>query len=146
LASNQAKSQFDSAPDGTIPSSQWPENARSVSGSFPIGAFAGAVAFVVVVVALLAFFVMRRRGATPMPVGQYAMPGAPGASGMPTAGGAVQMSPDGNYWWDGQGWKDASQEAPPMAQRSSDGTLWWDGQKWRPIGPAPQEQPPTWPS
>jgi hypothetical protein len=140
LASTQARSQFDSAPDSTIPSSQWPENAHSASASFPVGVFGGAVAFVVVVVASLAFLIMRRRGATPMPVGAYPMPGTPGA------GSTVQMSPDGNYWWDGQAWKDATLEAPPGAQRSTDGTLWWDGQKWRPIGPGPQEPPPAWPS
>jgi hypothetical protein len=144
-ATSQAKSQYDSAPNTTIPSSDWPENAASAS-SLPAGAIAIAVGFVVIVVALVAFFLIRRRGPTPMPVGAYVMPAAQGAVGAPAPVGAVQMSPDGNYWWDGQAWRDAAQEAPPMAQRSSDGTLWWDGQKWRPVGQAPPEQPPTWPS
>lgn len=151
-AVTQTQAQYSAAPDSTIPSSSWPENASSSSSSFPAGAFGIAVAFVVVVVAALAFFVMRRRGSAPVPVGAYGMPaapgavGAPGGVGTPGAGGAVQMSPDGNFWWDGQAWKDAALEAPPAAQRSSDGTLWWDGQKWRPVGQAPPEQPPTWPS
>ncbi len=151
---SQAKSQYDSAPAGTIPSSAWPENASTAS-SFPVAAIAIGIGFVVVVVALVAFLAMRRRAPTPMAVGAYGMPGMPGAplgggvpggAAMPSTAGAVQMSPDGNYWWDGQAWKDAAQEAPPGAQRSSDGTLWWDGQKWRPVGQAPPQQPPTWPS
>jgi len=43
------------------------------------------------------------------------------------------MSPDGNYWWDGQTWRDASREAPPAALRSLDGYYWWDGRTWRTV-------------
>jgi hypothetical protein len=46
---------------------------------------------------------------------------------------AIQLSPDGNYWWDGTRWKDSNREAPPWAQRSSDRTFWWDGRHWRPV-------------
>lgn len=145
LAATQAKAQFDAAPDSTIPSSQWPENVSPAS-SFPVAAFGIAVAFVVVVIALIAFLALRRRS-TPAMAGAYGMPGMPGAIGAPDTGvaaGAVQMSPDGNYWWDGQAWKDAAAEAPPGAQRSSDGTLWWDGRNWRPLsGATAAEQPPT---
>jgi len=148
LAATQAKAQFSAAPDSTIPSSQWPENASPTS-SFPVAAFAIAVAFVIVVVGLIAFLALRRRTPAMAPAyavpGGYGMPGAAGPMGTPdTTGGGVQMSPDGNYWWDGQAWKDASHETPPGAQRSSDGTLWWDGANWRPVPPAATpEQPPT---
>src|SRR2546426_430540 len=47
--------------------------------------------------------------------------------------GGVQLSPDGNYWWDGQAWRDASREAPPAALRSVDGYYWWDGRTWRAV-------------
>src|SRR5205823_5230728 len=47
--------------------------------------------------------------------------------------GTIQMSPDGNYWWDGQAWRDASREAPPAALRSLDGYYWWDGRTWRTV-------------
>jgi len=42
-----------------------------------------------------------------------------------------QMSPDGAYWWDGAGWRDANLHAPPGAQRTPDGLYWWDGTRWR---------------
>src|SRR5438067_308685 len=89
--------------------------------------------------AVIGFLAMRRRGSAPA-----AMVGAGGAPA-----GAVQMSDDGNYWWDGQTWRDAAHETPPMAQRSGDGTLWWDGRTWRPVPQAgqpdqpEQTQPPT---
>jgi hypothetical protein len=94
--------------------------------------------FIVVVVVLLAFFLLRRRAA-PAPAyamaGGYPMTEAPGPGEPPAS---LQMSPDGNYWWDGQTWRDAAHEAPPWAQRSSDGIYWWDGSNWRPVPPAPQ--------
>ena len=129
-ATTQAKSQYDSAPNSTIPSAQWPENVSSNSTSptslfLPIGFIVG------VVLAVVAFIIRRTRRASTSVYG-----------GMGPAA-AVQLSPDGQYWWDGQAWRDASMEAPPMAQRSSDGNLWWDGRNWRPVPqPAPQ-QPPT---
>ncbi|TMC52521.1 MAG: hypothetical protein E6J20_11330 [Chloroflexi bacterium] len=153
LAAQQAKTQYEAAPASTIPSSQWPENAVSnTASSFPVAALGIAIAFIVVVVALVAFLALRRRGPAPMMAGAVAatpdMSGgagswAAGAAGMP--GSNIQMSPDGNYWWDGQGWKDAAQEAPPTAQRSSDGTLWWDGRTWRPV-PQAGQPPETKPS
>ncbi len=142
LAATQAKAQYDTAPASTIPTSDWPENA-SPRSSFPTGAFAIAVGFVVVVVGLIAFLALRRRSTAAM-AGAYGMAGMAGAAGSPDmTAGAVQMSPDGNYWWDGQTWRDAAHEAPPGAQRSSDGTLWWDGRNWRPVQAASPEQPPT---
>jgi hypothetical protein len=141
IAAQQAKTQYDTAPGSTIPSSQWPENAVSnVASSFPVFAVVIAVIFIIAVVAIVAVLAMRRRGPTPMMAG--AMAGAPGMA----AEAGLQLSPDGNYWWDGQGWKDAALEVPPTAQRSGDGTLWWDGRTWRPVPGAaqPQEpQPPT---
>ncbi|TMD15866.1 MAG: hypothetical protein E6I96_06120 [Chloroflexi bacterium] len=50
--------------------------------------------------------------------------------------GALQMSDDGRYWWDGQSWRDASREVPPGAMRSTDGYYWWDSRTWRPVPPA----------
>jgi hypothetical protein len=143
IAAMQTKAQFDAAPASTIPRAQWPENAvTTVASSFPVAAFLIAIVFVIAVIALVAVLALRRRRPTPMMAG--AMMSAPGMAAAPAA---LQLSPDGNYWWDGQTWKDAAQEAPPMAQRSSDGTLWWDGRTWRPVPQAPQQQqsPPEWP-
>jgi hypothetical protein len=118
-ARDQATAQYNSAPAETIPSSQWPENAfTGQSLAYWAGYFSIPVLFVIVVVAVIAIARSRRRTVAPV---------------MQAAG--VQMSPDGNYWWDGQAWRDASREAPPFAQRSSDGTLWWDGRNWRPVLP-----------
>jgi hypothetical protein len=132
LATTQTKTQYDSAPSSTIPSSQWPENASSNSSFSPTSLFLPVGFIVAVVVALVGFIVRSRRRASTPPYGAV----APAVSG--------QLSPDGNYWWDGQAWRDASTEAPPLAQRSSDGNLWWDGRNWRPVPqPAPAQQPPT---
>lgn len=133
-AQDQAKAQFDSAPDSTIPSSQWPENQQSASAAFGAGTIMGILLPILVVVGIIAVIVgvVRRRRPAAM-AGTYAPP---------PMSGAVQMSPDGNHWWDGQAWRDASQEVPPTAQRSADGSLWWDGQRWRPVGPAQEQQQP----
>jgi hypothetical protein len=113
-----------------------PENAVSSSGAYQVGYAVGrifSIAFIVGVVLLVVGLILRRRR-------RAAVPGY-GAAAPATA---VQLSPDGNYWWDGQAWRDASQEAPPVAQRSSDGNLWWDGRTWRPVPqPAQPPQPPT---
>ncbi len=134
-ATDQAKAQYDSAPAETIPSSQWPENQQSPSAS-GLGAI-GIILPIVVVAAIIAAVVglIRRRQRPPaMAMGTYAPPSM-------SSSGEVQMSPDGNFWWDGQAWKDAAHEAPPFAQRSSDGSLWWDGKTWRSV---PQgQQPPA---
>lgn len=50
------------------------------------------------------------------------------------AGGGLQMSPDGAYWWDGVQWRNAAADIPPTAQRSPDGHYWWDGRTWRRTG------------
>ena len=124
----QARQQYDLAPANTIPPSQWPENASQNAASNLAGAFAPSLVFVLVVVLVLvviaaAVVVLVRRGSRrPAPV---------------PMSGALQMSPDGNYWWDGQAWRDASQAAPPSAQRSADGYYWWDGSKWRAAPRAP---------
>jgi hypothetical protein len=154
LATSQAQSQFTSAPDSTIPTSQWPENATPASSGG--GAVLGLVilAAVVIIVVGAVVFVMRSRrrvaapvgGFTPMsgyPTGGTPMDAQPGygmaqappvqAAAVPPS--AVQMSDDGYYWWDGQTWKDASLAAPPQAQRSPDGTQWFDGKNWRPVPP-----------
>src|SRR5258708_9522839 len=141
IAAAQAKTQYDTAAGSSIPSSPWPQYAAYTwAAIFRVFTIVIAAVSIIPVLAIGAVLAMRRRGPTPMMAG--AMAGAPGMA----AGGDIQLSPDGNYWWDGQGWKDAALEAPPTAQRSGDGTLWWDGRTWRPVPGAaqPQEpQPPT---
>ena len=48
-------------------------------------------------------------------------------------GAPFTLSPDGNWWWDGQRWQDTRQSLPAGIQRSPDGTQWWDGVAWRPV-------------
>ena len=138
----QATAQYGAAPDATIPKSQWPESATS-STAYKAGAlFVPIIFFVLIagVILLVAGLVIRSRrraalagaAAGAMPVAMYAAtPGAMQAAAAPA--GPLQMSPDGAYWWDGQAWRDAQREVPPMAQRSPDGAFWWDGQKWRAV-------------
>src|SRR5438445_1327538 len=140
-ATTQAKAQYDAAPASTIPTGQWPENAvKPVSASSAALGIGVIAAIIVAIVAVIRFLAVRRRGSAPP-----AMVGA----GVGAPAGAVQMSDDGNYWWDGQTWRDAAHETPPMAQRSGDGTLWWDGRTWRTVPQAgqpdqpEQTQPPT---
>ena len=124
-ATRQIESQYSRAPGLTIPRSEWPENANPVA-SFPIAFFGAGIGFVVVMVGLIAFFLLRRRpSVTPTMYASF----APALS--------LQMSPDGHYWWDGLAWRDAAQEVPPQAQRSSDGAYWWDGATWRPVPQPP---------
>lgn len=128
-ATSLAASQFSSAPDGTIPTDQWPENTSSSHGfSYYLGTLIPSVLILALVVGVVGFFVARNRRRAAVPFAY-----APGPF-------PVQLSPDGNYWWDGQAWRDASREAPPYAQRSSDGALWWDGRTWRPVPSAPPPQ------
>jgi len=124
LATSQAKAQYDAAPSETISSSQWPENATH-GVSFNVGLFTIPVIVAILLVALAAFIVRRSRRAAPS-MAQAAVPGM----GAPAA---IQMSPDGRFWWDGQAWKDTEHEIPANAQRSGDGQSWWDGRGWRPV-------------
>ncbi len=132
-ATTQAQGQFKSAPDSTVPSAQWPENNQANNAAFQFGAAVGRIAIFALIgaiIAALAFFIRsRRRG--------VATPAYAAGHGAPAVSGAVQLSPDGNYWWDGQAWRDAATEVPPSAQRSSDGGFWWDGRTWRPVPQAP---------
>jgi hypothetical protein len=108
-----------------------------------MGVFAFGVAAVVLVTGLVAFLALRRR--PPAMVGAYAMAGVPNTA-VPeavTLPGGTYMSPDGNYWWDGQSWRDATTDNPPDAQRSDDGAYWWDGRSWRPVAQSPPPQTPT---
>lgn len=155
LAKSQTTSQFNSAPNETIPSSQWPENKTSAAGGFSAVFYVIAAVVVIVIIVLVAVLRSRRRGPAMATAGStYAPPmmsggGYSGGTGAPAVGAppaGVQMSDDGRYWWDGQTWKDSEREAPPSAQRSSDGSHWWDGKSWRPV---PGQAPPpatTWPS
>jgi hypothetical protein len=125
IATTQTTAQYNFAPSDTIPSSQWPENA-SRSVTFNVGFLIVPIIVVILLIALVALVVMRRsRRAAPAMV-QAAAP----AMGAPAV---IQMSPDGRFWWDGQGWKDTEQQIPPNVQRSGDGQSWWDGRGWRPV-------------
>ena len=105
LAITRAKNQYDSAPNSTIPASQWPENAKAATASqgasqdagFALG---GLIADAIIallavgVILLLVGMVIRYRRARTLTA---AIP-----SEMPAG---VQISPDGGYWWDGEQWR-----------------------------------------
>jgi hypothetical protein len=127
----QATRQNDVAPAETIPQNAWPENAPSPTSS-AVSSSTGNVILIVFIVAgvlvigvVVALVLIARRSQGPATV----------PASVATPPPALQMSPDGYYWWDGQAWKEASREAPPVAvaQRSADGYYWWDGQKWREV-------------
>jgi hypothetical protein len=56
-----------------------------------------------------------------------------GLEGPPPGAPQIQMSPDGQAWWDGTAWVSLQTAIPHHAARHPDGTRWWDGQAWRPI-------------
>lgn len=148
LAANQAKSQYSAAPASTIPEAQWPENANRgpASPSSPAATSSGGLGKVlpyllfigaaVIAIGLGAVLLLTRVRRSPAPA-SAAAPVAPAPN--PAVAAAVpvtlplQMSADGHFWYDGERWVDASQEAPPFAQRSPDGAFWWDGYNWRPV-------------
>jgi hypothetical protein len=45
----------------------------------------------------------------------------------------IQLTPDGQQWWDGTEWQPVSASYPPHALRKPDGSEWWDGQNWRQV-------------
>ena len=45
----------------------------------------------------------------------------------------IQLTPDGQQWWDGAQWQSTATSYPPHALRKPDGSEWWDGQNWRPV-------------
>ena len=45
----------------------------------------------------------------------------------------IQLTPDGQQWWDGAQWQAVAVSAPPNALRKPDGSEWWDGQTWRQV-------------
>jgi hypothetical protein len=122
LATNQATAQYVRAPSYTIPPDQWPENASNSSNSFPVGA---AVVVALIIGALGAAF-----GGAYVIVTRRRLQAAAAPAPPPTA---LQVSPDGRFWFDGTRWVDGWQDPPPFAPRSSDGAMWWDGTHWRPI-------------
>jgi hypothetical protein len=134
VATTQTQAQYNSAPNQTIPSSQWPENASSGGRSIAYWVGFLTIPVLIAVLALAGFLIVRSRRRPAM------------AAAVGGAGGMVQMSNDGHYWWDGQTWRDAAREVPPNAQRSSDGALWWDGQTWHPVAPAAPPSPPADPN
>jgi hypothetical protein len=129
LAISRAKNQYDSAPNSTIPTAQWPENAKATTSSqgaasqgaaFAFGGLIGDVLILAVLIGLIGVVVALVRRSRPR-------------STAPDGGtwSAVEVSPDRGYWWDGQAWRDATREVPASAQRSADGHFWWDGRQWR---------------
>ncbi len=145
VASTQAKKQYDAAPDGTIPKSQWPETTTSSIVSGVAKTVGGVVVGILVLVAIVAaVFVLRSRrrpALQAIPVQEGPVQGGPVAgAAVPTAAAPVapiQMSQDRRSWWDGTTWHDAEREVPPAAQRSGDGHFWWDGASWRPVAGQP---------
>ncbi len=131
LAISRAKSQYDSAPNSSIPPAQWPENFKSPASAqvgasqdtaIALGGLIGDVVILALVVGLIVAAVALVRRSRPRPT-------APDGGTWST----VHLSPDGGYWWDGHGWRDAAHEVPATAQRSPDGHFWWDGRQWRPV-------------
>jgi hypothetical protein len=116
-AADQAKVQFSSAPDYTIPPAQ--QNPGN-SAAYAAGGLTADVLFIAIIVGVILFVVGMVRRSRRRPA---------------IAVGALQLSPDGRYWWDGQAWKDSQLEIPATAQKSADGQLWWDGRAWRPVPP-----------
>src|SRR5215471_2289930 len=94
-AVKQIETQYSSAPGSTIPRSEWPEYA-TVAPPFPIALFGAVIGFVVVVVGILAFVLLRPKPPAESPYASF----APALS--------FQISPDGGYWWDGETWQDAA--------------------------------------
>jgi hypothetical protein len=45
----------------------------------------------------------------------------------------IQLTPDGQQWWDGARWQPTATSYPPHALRRPDGSEWWDGQSWRQV-------------
>ena len=145
LATAQAKSQYAAAPESTIPSAQWPENVNSApasaapaASSNPGGALPYALIIGTVLVAIglaAAVLLARTRRAAVAPAAVIGSTTAAVPVTLP-----LQMSADGNFWYDGRRWVDVGQEAPPFAPRSPDGSMWWDGWSWRPV---PLAQPPV---
>ncbi len=105
LAITRAKNQYDSAPNSTIPASQWPENAKAATASqgasqdagFALGGLIAdaiiALLAVGVILLLVGMVVRYRRARTPTAAVPSEMPAG------------VQISPDGGYWWDGEQWR-----------------------------------------
>jgi hypothetical protein len=107
LATTQARMQYSHAPKFTIPPAQWPEsngtNALNRAAYYfakvtPYALFALLAAGVVLVFVAM-YLVWRRRRSTRLP-----------ADG-------VQTSEDGRYWWDGEKWRDTTQDMPPSGRR-----------------------------
>jgi hypothetical protein len=119
-AADQTMIQFNVAPDYTIPHSQGASTKDSFAYNFGMVLGPVILAVFLLVIILFAVAMVRRRQRHPA-----------------VAAGALQLSEDGRYWWDGQVWRDSGHEVPPTAQRSADGSLWWDGRTWRPMPPPP---------
>lgn len=55
------------------------------------------------------------------------------AARVPDDAPMIQVSPDGQQWWDGAQWHDTATSYPQHAFRNPGGSEWWDGQGWRPV-------------
>ena len=121
----QVKAVYDFAPSFTIPPQQWPESSAKIPGGFNSPEVFGRLAGDLLLVAFLLSFVVLVIAVIRRAIRRPSPPNATAA--------AIQLSPDGNQWWDGKKWRDSSREAPAGAQLSSDRKLWWDGRHWRPV-------------
>ncbi len=130
-AATQTRRQFESAPQYTVPPSEWPESKASNVAVGAVKVVGGVLVGILVVGLIVATLLIVRSRRPPMPAVSFQGIPSGGAQAPPAI--AVQMSEDRRQWWDGTNWRDAEQEVPPSAQRSEDSRFWWDGYNWRPI-------------
>jgi hypothetical protein len=55
------------------------------------------------------------------------------ATRVPADAPIIQVSPDGQQWWDGTDWRDTTSSYPQHAFHNPNGSEWWDGQSWHPV-------------
>jgi hypothetical protein len=55
------------------------------------------------------------------------------AARVPIDAPIIQVSPDGQQWWDGAEWRDTASGYPQHAFVNPNGSEWWDGQSWHPV-------------
>jgi hypothetical protein len=55
------------------------------------------------------------------------------ATRVPIDAPVIQVSPDGQQWWDGTDWRDTASSYPQHAFHNPNGSEWWDGQSWHPV-------------
>lgn len=116
LAIGQARTEYGGAPSTAT---SLPTGSIRPAASLRTASYAVAAFVVVLLIAVVVFLVVAVRRASSRPVAVQS---------------ALQLSPDGAYWWDGVRWRSAASDIPPTAMRSPDGAYWWDGRSWRRVG------------